>query len=333
MEPKIAIFEDIYFNDLLRDRFQELFERMTVLSPGHNSQAEIEIARQAAIVWISRTKQLDHSILEKMDNLKLISAWGVGYNHIDVPAATARGIPVCINPAFTRSMAEAALLFVLALSKRLPHLIQAVKQGRAPKENERGVEVRGKTLGLVGFGRIGRDTGELCQRLDMNIIAYDPYVRPSEIPAWCQAVSFEQLLDRADFVVITAQLNSETFHLFGAEQFKQMKPGAYLINIARGALVDEKALLGALEAGHIAGAGLDVWEEEPVKVDQPLLLQDNVISTPHKIGATWESLEQICRSIQANIFLVLENKPPVNIVNPEIYATVGGQGELLKPGG
>jgi D-3-phosphoglycerate dehydrogenase len=298
-----------------------LFERTTVLSPNNNPQEEIDNAKQHAIAWISRTKRLDLSQPSKPSNLKLISAWGVGYNHINVAAATARGIPVCINPVFSRSMAEAALLFILAFSKRLPQLMQDVIVGRSTKQTERGVEIRGKTLGLVGFGRIGRETGELCKRMEMEVTAYDPYLSSSEVPTWCHLMSLEQLLHIADFVVISAPLTSDTYHLMGSQQFKQMKPSAYLINIARGPLIDEKALVAALDVGQIAGAGLDVWEKEPVKTDNPLLHRDNVIPTPHKIGATWEGLEQVCRAIQTNVFRVLENKPPFNIVNPEIYRT------------
>jgi D-3-phosphoglycerate dehydrogenase len=321
MEQPIVIFEDIPIEGRVRDYFQELFERTTVLSPNNNPPEEIENAKQHAIAWISRIKQLDLSELSKSSNLKLISAWGVGYNHIDVAAATAKGIPVCINPVFSHSMAEAALLFILALSKRLPQLMQDAIVGRSTKQTERGVEIRGKTVGLVGFGRIGRETGELCKRMETEVTAYDPYLSPSEVPTWCQLLSLGQLLHTADFVVITAPLTSDTYHLMGSQQFKQMKPSGYLINIARGPLVDEKALIAALDAGQIAGAGLDVWEIEPVKIDNPLLHRDNVITTPHKIGATWESLEQVCRAIQTNVFLVLENKPPFDIINPEIYRT------------
>jgi phosphoglycerate dehydrogenase-like enzyme len=323
MERPVVIFEDLHIEGRMRDYFKELFERTTVLSPNKTTQKEIDSAKKHAVAWISGAKRMNPTDLPEMSHLKLISAWGVGYNHIDVPAATARKIPVCINPVFSRSLAEGALLFILALSKRLPQLTHAVRVGRVPKQTERGIEVRGKTLGLVGFGRIGRETGELCQRLGMQVLAYDPYLSPSEIPGWCQLVPLEQLLHTADFVVISAPLTSETYHLMGSQQFEHMKPSAYLINIARGPLIDEKALLAALEEEQIAGAGLDVWEEEPVRTDNPLLLREDVIPTPHKIGATWESLEQVCQSIQTNIFRVLENKPPLNIVNPEIYQTSG----------
>jgi phosphoglycerate dehydrogenase-like enzyme len=129
----------------------------------------------------------------------------------------------------------------------------------------------------------------------------------------------EDLLRSADFVVIAAPLTPDTHHLIGEPQLALMKPSAYLVNIARGPLVDEAALLPALEQGRIAGAGLDVWEEEPLRPDHPLLTLDNVIGTPHGLGATWESLQQVCEAIQANVLRVLAGQRPEHVINPEVF--------------
>ncbi|HIC89432.1 MAG TPA: hypothetical protein EYP04_08525, partial [Anaerolineae bacterium] len=277
-----------------------------------------------AIVWISRRQPVDEQEIADMPKLRMLSAWGVGYNHIDVAAATARRIPVCINPVFSRSVAEAALTLILALSKHLPQLMRDARSGRRPHQWERGVEIRGKTLGVVGYGRIGGEVGKLGRRLDMEVIAYDPYLPVERFPGWCQSVTLEALLQAADFVVIAAPLTEETYHLIGERQLALMKPTAYLVNIARGPLVNEGALLSALREGRIAGAGLDVWEEEPLRPDHPLLALDNVIGTPHRLAATQEGLQRVCQAIQSNVLRVLAGERPEHVVNPEVFSASGG---------
>ncbi len=153
----------------------------------------------------------------------------------------------------------------------------------------------------------------------MQVIAHDPHLPPDHFPSWCRPLTLSGLLKAADFVVVAAPLTPETHHLIGEQQLTLMKPSAYLINVARGPLVDETALLSALQEGRISGAGLDVWEEEPVHPDNPLLALDNVIGTPHCLGATWESLQHLCEAIQANVFRVLAGQRPEHVVNPEVF--------------
>lgn len=276
-------------------------------------------AGQEALVCVSRAHPLTAADIASMPRLRLISAWGVGYNHVDLAAATARRIPVCINPVFARSMAEAALVFILSLSKNLLRHVSDARTGARSSTAGRGVEIRNRTLGLVGFGRIGRELGDLAHRLEMRVIACDPYLPADAWPSWVQARPLDGLLRDADFVVIAAPLAPETRHLIGAPQLAVMKPSAYLINIARGSLVDEGALLAALREGRIAGAGIDVWEEEPVSPENPLLADDGVIGTPHRLGATVESLHALCASLKENILRALDGRQPLNVVNPEIF--------------
>jgi phosphoglycerate dehydrogenase-like enzyme len=297
----------------------ELARQAQVVSAPRVPPDDLAAARHAGVACVTRAAPITGADLDAMPMLRLVSAWGVGYNHVDVAAATARGIPVCINPAFSRSMAEAGLTLVLALSKNLTRHIKNAKAGIRSPDSDRGMEIGGKTLGIVGLGRIGRELGDLAHRLDMAVVAFDPYLSGVDYPTWCKLVALPDLLRAADFVVVTAPLTRQTHHLMGAEQFALMKPSAYLINIARGPLVDEGALLAALAEGRIAGAGLDVWEKEPVRPDHPLLALENVIGTPHRLGATVESLQALCRSLEANLLRTLRGERPENAVNPEVF--------------
>ncbi|MGQ9494509.1 MAG: 2-hydroxyacid dehydrogenase [Anaerolineae bacterium] len=315
----IVVFSDVRIEGVMAEYLSELLGRTEVLSPDRSTPQAIEEAKAEAVVWVARLQPVGEADLKAMPKLRLISAWGVGYDHIDVAAATAHRIPVCNNPVFSRSVAEAALTLILALAKRLPQLMRDARTGRRPLATERGMELRGKGLGIVGFGRIGREIGKLGQRLEMKVAAHDPYLPLDHFPFWCQPLPLHELLKTADFVVVSAPLTPETYHLIGTPQLALMKPTAFLINVARGPLVDEAALLAALQERRIAGAGLDVWEEEPVRPDHPLLTLDNVIATPHYLGATWESLCQVCESIQTNILRTLAGKRPKYVVNPEIF--------------
>ncbi len=318
-EHPIVVFADMPLEGEMPAYLGLLLEQTSVLSPDRAAPEALEAAKPQAVAWITRIQPLRQADLEHMPRLRLISSWGVGYNHIDVAAATARRVPVCVNPVFTRSVSEAALTLILALSKRLAHLMQDARAGRRTPESERGFEVRGKTLGVVGFGRIGQDIGALGHRLEMPVIAHDPYLSAADLPPWARLVSLETLLRAADFVVLAAALTPETHHLIGGPQLALMKSSAYLINVGRGALVDEAALLTVLQEGRIAGAGLDVWEQEPLRPDHPLLALDNVIGTPHKLAATWDSLRHICEAIQANVLRVLAGEQPQHVVNAAIY--------------
>ena len=319
VERLVVVIADVHIEGAVSQYLSQLLERAQVLSPGRFTTQAIAGAKAEAVVWVSRHQGVSKDDLRAMPKLRMLSAMGVGYNHIDVEAATARRIPVCINPVFSRSIAEAALTLILALSKRLPQLVSDARAGQRPLESERGVEIRGKTLGVVGYGRIGQEIGELGHRLEMDVVAHDPYLSPDRLPPWCRPMALDELLGAADFVVVAAPLTPQTHHLIGRSQLLLMKSSAYLINIARGPLVDEAALLRVLQDGRIAGAGLDVWEKEPIPLDHPLLALDNVIGTPHRLGATWESLQHVCESIQENVFRVLAGQRPKHVVNPEVF--------------
>jgi phosphoglycerate dehydrogenase-like enzyme len=322
-KPKV-VFGDIQITPAMEAHFQDLTGIIEFAHSGNSTPEAIARAKPDASVWVSRTSPVTAQDLASMRQLKMLSAWGVGYDHMDVAAATALGIPVCINPYFSRSVAEASLTLMFALAKRLRSHMQDIANAGDRGHQQRGTEIQGKTLGVVGFGRIGRELGDLASQLDMRVVACDPYVRKENVADEYRMVSLDQLLSESDFVVLTTALTTETRNMIDAAELARMKPSAYLINVGRGGLVNETALLSTLQRQQIAGVGLDVWEKEPVSPDNPLLALENVVGTPHRLAATWESLGRVCRGIAGNILRVLNGQSPINVVNAEVIASRTG---------
>jgi D-3-phosphoglycerate dehydrogenase len=229
---------------------------------------------------------------------------------------------VANSPGNYPAVAEAAMLLVNALSKQMLTWIDAARTGRQADSSLLGSELHGKTIGLVGFGRIGKWVAGLAHAYGMEVVAYDPYV-PEAPPmssgkALADMVSLEELLRRSDFVSLHPVMTPETYHLIGAEQLAMMKPTAYLVNTSRGSVVDEPALVEALRSGRIAGAGLDVFEVEPPEPDNPLLSMPNVIATPHALPRTAESLRRCAQMTEENVLALLDGKLPPYIVNRNV---------------
>ena len=251
--------------------------------------------------------------------LKLISRHGVGYDSVDVDAMTKAGVLVANTPnAVPRPVATIALTFVLALAHRLMAKDRITRAGRwAERLEHMGTGLTGRTLGVVGAGRIGKELLRLSRVFDLKLLAADPYAETLELSyIGARQVPLDELMAQSDFVVITCLLNEETRGLVGAREIALMKPSAYLINVARGPVVDEKALYQALAARRIAGAGLDVFEEEPTPADNPILKLDNVIVTPHALCWTDELFGNIARTAIGAIVAVHAGRRPEFIVNP-----------------
>ncbi len=255
--------------------------------------------------------------------LKLISRHGVGYDSVDVAAMSRAGVLVANTPnAVTRPVATIALTFVLALAHRLMTKDRLVREGRW---NERldhmGTGLTGRTLGVVGAGRIGKELLRMARVFDLRLLAADPYAEELELSyIGARRVSLEVLMAESDFIVVTCLLNEETRGLVGARALSLMKPTAYLVNVARGPVVDEKALTEALAARRIAGAGLDVFEEEPTPATNPILKLDNVIVAPHALCWTDEMFGNIARTAIEAIAEVCAARRPRFLVNPEALA-------------
>ncbi|HEX5506287.1 MAG TPA: C-terminal binding protein [Thermomicrobiales bacterium] len=240
----------------------------------------------AADVLVSGGTQLTGPIFDQLACRVLLRPY-VGYNDIDVPAATARGILVCNVPdAYSEEVAMQAIAFLMAANRQLVPYDREVRAGRWRAQQGQPPLVlhnsRTQTVGVVGFGRIGRISGTRARALGFRVIATDPFVKEEEVAALgIPLVPLEQLLGEADYVTIHALLWEGTHHLINAERLALMKPGAWLINTARGPIVDEAALIAALRSGHLGGAGLDVVETEPIDADNPLLGMPNVVFSPH----------------------------------------------------
>jgi len=240
-----------------------------------------------------------------------------------VPAMTRAGVVVTNTPwPMPRPVATIALTFILALAGKLMLKDRLTRTGRWDERMDHmGMGLTGRTLGVVGAGRIGRELLRMARAFDMRLLAADPYVNAVELGyIGARKVDLPTLLAEADFVVTIPLLNEETRHLMGAAQFAQMKRTAYFINVSRGPVVDENALIAALAAGAIAGAALDVFEQEPVDPVNPLLAMDNVIVTPHSLCWTDECFHNMATTGLASIVDTLSGRVPEFVVNREVLS-------------
>ncbi len=293
---------------------------LTILEE-NTSQALHQALRDAEVLIIRPIMPVSRKMIEAADNLRGIVVWGVGYNTIDVPAATESGLPVVTLPVFLASIAEAVVYYLFSITKKYQHLNNLARTGQRPTLHDRSDALEGKVLGCIGLGRIGSRVARIAQALDMQVIVFDPFLDSAQVAGRdLSLVSLDELLKRSHFVSLHAPLTAENQHLIDAVALEKMRSDAYLINLARGGLVDEAALFRALTDGQIAGAALDTFEIEPVSPDNPLLTLDNVWATPHYLGATWEGLAQLASAAQDVTLKLLKGQyPGYNIVNPEVY--------------
>lgn len=254
--------------------------------------------------------------------LRIVARHGVGYDSVDVSALTAKRILLTNTPlAIRRPVAVATLTLLFALAGRLIAKDRITRAGRWVERNDlMGVGLVGRTLGIVGGGGIGQELLRVSAPFGLRRLVADPYASGAAITALdATLVPLEQLLRESDFVVIACLLNDETRHLISAPQFAQMRPSAYFINVARGPIVDERSLIDALRAGRIAGAGLDVFEQEPVDPANPLLAMENVIVTPHALCWTDECFHAIASAGLQSVVDLSLGKRPAHLVNPEAW--------------
>ncbi len=247
----------------------------------------VELIRDVDAIIVRSKPKVTRRVIENAPKLKVIGRAGVGLDNIDLEAAKERGIKIVNSPAASsRSVAELAVGLMLTVARKIAFADRKMREGIWAKKQCMGIELEGKTIGIIGFGRIGYQVAKIAKALGMNVLLYDPYPneeRAKEVGG--KFVSLEELLKESDVVTLHVPLTESTYHLINEERLKLMKPTAILINAARGAVVDTEALVKALKEGWIAGAGLDVYEEEPLPEDHPLTKLDNVVLTPH-IGAS-----------------------------------------------
>jgi D-3-phosphoglycerate dehydrogenase len=258
-------------------------------------------------------------------NVRVVARHGVGYDTVDVAALTRHGIPLMVTGvANSPSVAEQALYFMLELAKRGARFDSMVRARRWSERlaEELPVDLFGKTVLVIGFGRIGTRIARMCLALGMTVRVYDPYVKAAAISgAGCRPESnLDAAVPDADFVTIHCPKTAETTGMFDSTRLARMKPSAYLVNTARGGIIDEKALHTALTTGVIRGAGIDVLEREPPAPDNSLLELPNVILAPHMAGVTKESFDRMAVAVANNLLSVLDGRPDLdNVVNKEVF--------------
>lgn len=279
----------------------------------HVSAAKDELPRQ----WF-----VTADLLARCPHLLCVSSSGAGYDTVDVAACTAAGVAV-VNQAGGNapSVAEHTLAMALSLSRRMVECDRRMRRATGfTREDIMGHEIQGKTIGLVGIGHVGSRVAALAKAFGMDVIATDPLLPADEIARrGARAVSLEQLLAQADVVSLHCPRDAGTLKMFDAAAFARMKPGALFISTARGGIHDEQALAQALRSGQIAGAGIDVWDQEPPPLDHPLLAMDNVYATFHTAGVTHEARRNVAVISAEQIAGVLAGGKPPRLVNPEVW--------------
>ena len=250
--------------------------------------------------------------------VKIISRWGVGYDSIDVSAATKQGIVVAYTPGLLdESVADYAFALLLALARRVHESHLAVRDG--DWKPTWGNDVAGKTLGIVGCGRIGLAVARRANGFNMRVLAFSPRPKADAEKTGVKFVPLDQLLAESDFVSLHAALTTQSRGLLGEAQFARMKPAAYLINTARGALVDEAALVRALHENRLAGAAVDVFTTEPLPADSPLRSAPNLLLSPHQASSTFETGERVSFAAAQAILDLMNGRQPQNTLNPEVF--------------
>ena len=289
------------------------------------SDGEAIEAMAGADIVINGGVELSREVIEETDGVQAILVGSHGFNHIDHEAATDQGIMVVNSAGFcTEEVSNHAILLMMSCAKKLTQLNDLVKAGKWGAETRAAImpmaQIYDQTLGLVAFGNIARAVARKAQAFGMDVIAYDPYCPPWIAREYRVRLvgSLEELAAESDFVSVHTPLNNQTRGLLGADFFRAMKPTAYFVNTCRGPVVDEAALIAALDDGEIAGAGLDVFEEEPTYPENPLLKMDNVVVTPHSAGSSNVSRIRSGVQVGQETSRLIRGTFPMSVVNPEV---------------
>ncbi len=302
-------------------------EKCTIISaPDPKPETVLPLLREVQGLILRTGISITRDLIEVADNLLVISRTGGGLDNVDVEAATERGIIVTSNLGInTRSVAEHVLSMILSLSKRLPTMDQAVRNSNfGIRYQNLPRDITGKIIGLLGFGRIGCEIGRICHHaFNMQVLANDPYFeegKKNESLNWVNLVELKELIATSDVISIHVPLTEQTHNLIDEAQLSMMKSDAILINAARGGVVNENALVKALQTHKIAGAGLDVFSEEPVSPDHPLLKLENVILNPHSAALTYECVTRMATEAAKCVLDVFARREPSNVANPQTLA-------------
>jgi D-3-phosphoglycerate dehydrogenase len=304
--------------------------------PDH--EAILQAVSTASAVWVRYPARLRGDAIRMGRQLLVISTSGRGTDAVDIPEATKQGVAVVNNPGLgIIPVSEHTVALMLGLAKQISRSDAAVRKGDgwANRDVASRISLEGRTVGLIGLGTIGTEVARKCMTaFHMRALAYDPYVPPSraeEIGAiWVKDLS--DVLHAADFVSVHAELTHETRGMIGEAALRRMRPGAFLVNTARGPIVQQAALIRALREGWIGGAAIDVYDPEPPPPDSPLYTLHNLILTPHVAGLTAEAVRDLSISAAGQILCVLRGERPPHLVNPEVWARVRQRRERIIEG-
>ena len=335
---KIVLTSDRYNNEvdslaleyqLLADNSDLEIELQTI--SGEDMEEVIAAADGADVLMASTRESFSRDVLERLKTIKVLSRYGVGLDNVDLDAAAELGIVVTHYPAYcTAEVADHAMSLILALNRRIVWLDRELKAGAWVRHGRATGEIlhtkieplREQTLGIIGLGRIGKLVAERARPFGLTTLAHDPYLDPATAPDYVTLVELNDLLARADIVTLHCPLTPETRGLINAERLSLMKPSAYLVNTARGPIIDLDALVVALQANGIAGAGLDVVDPEPLPEDSPLYKMDNVILTPHSAYYSERSVDIVRRQTLLQALRVLRGQQPEVVANPAVLDRV-----------
>ncbi len=320
MRHKVICIQPIHPEGMKILHARDDLEIIVPESPDPASWANFLPGAEALVV---RLAKIPRTLIEAAPNLKLISRHGVGCDNIDVGAATEHGVIVAtVGIANSPSVVEHTIALMFALAKRLPEFDRAVREGDYMRKTKLDAQdVAYRTVLIIGLGRIGSRLAKALNGLGLHCIGVDPAYAPGEIEAMgCEPVTdFREALPRADFVTVHTPLQDDTRNLIGARELSLMKPSAYLINCARGGIVDESALLDAVNSRRIMGAGLDVQVDEPPKGDDPLLKCERIILSPHSASATPETMVRMSTTVAQNVLDYFDGRlPESHVFNPEV---------------
>jgi D-3-phosphoglycerate dehydrogenase len=327
--------EDLSFKTTLVDYDEDLFappnwvgEELArhgiewVMGQHRSPEAALEAARTSDVVMIQSVRPLlTRTVIEGLERPRCIVRLGTGYDNVDVAAATAQGILVCNTPTYCiDDVADHALALLMDGVRHVARQDRWIRAGRWDRTGARPARrMKGRTMGFVAFGQIASALAERVSGFGMTLLSYDPYLDAETIGHYgAQKVELEELLQRSDFISVHCPLTDETHHLLSAREFSLMKEGVFIVNTSRGPIIDESALVAALQAGKVWGAGLDVFEHEPLPIDSPLREFDNVTFTPHVGANSLESVADVYRIGGQIAIDVCHGRWPQWVVNPEV---------------
>ena len=291
------------------------------ISPDPSGESVGQLLKEAQGLIVRTATKVTRPMIESAPHLKVISRTGGGLDNVDIEAATGRNVVVCgVKGPQDRFVAEHAVTLIMALAKQIFYLNKEVRKGNFKSRYDyRPMSLAGKRVGVVGLGRIGRIVAEMCHHLGMEVWGYDPYLNAEDLrlPGLVFTKEKEEIIRTSDFLSLHVPLSPETQGLIGRKEIDLMKPTAFLINTSRGEIIDEPALIRALQQGKIAGAGLDVFAKEPPETSHPFFQMENVILTPHTGALTKDAVAQLAEGAAQNILDVLEGRKPSYSINWE----------------